>query len=80
MFGTGLPVVGIKFPAWSKLVNEGENGLGFADAKGLAQILRDFFGGDGRLLEQLRGAMRVRERRWDDERMPVAGQLLKLKA
>lgn len=81
MFGTGLPVVGIKFPAWSELVKEGENGLGFEDAKGLAQILRDLFGGDGRLLEQLRrGAMRECERRWDDEWMPVAGQLLKLKA
>ncbi|KXL42647.1 glycosyltransferase family 33 protein [Acidomyces richmondensis BFW] len=81
MFGTGLPVVGIKFKAWPELVKEGENGLGFENAKGLAHILRDLFGENRRLLEQLRrGAMRECERRWEDEWMPVAGQLLKLKA
>jgi beta-1,4-mannosyltransferase len=79
MFGTGLPVAGIKFEAWGELVKAGENGLGFKTARELASILEDLFGGDGRLLEQIRrGAERECERRWDDEWMPVAGELFRL--
>lgn len=81
MFGTGLPVAGwSKFEAWPELVKEGENGRGFQSAEGLSGVLQDLFGGDGRELGRLRrGALRECERRWDDEWMPVAGQLFRLK-
>ncbi|KAK5119221.1 hypothetical protein LTR85_007835 [Meristemomyces frigidus] len=81
MFGTGLPVAGwSKFEAWPELVTEGENGRGFQSAEGLSAALQDLFGGDRRELERLRqGALRECERRWDDEWMPVAGQLFRLK-
>jgi len=81
MFGTGLPVAGwSKFEAWPELVTEGENGRGFESAEGLAKVLEELFGGDERELSRLReGATREGERRWEDEWMPVAGQLLRLK-
>ena len=81
MFGTGLPVAGwSKFEAWPELVTEGENGRGFESAEGLAEVLEELFGGDERELSRLReGATREGERRWEDEWMPVAGQLLRLK-
>nr|POF13460.1 chitobiosyldiphosphodolichol beta-mannosyltransferase [Quercus suber] len=81
MFGTGLPVAGWEaFAAWTELVKEGENGRGFGSADKLAEILQDLFGGDERRLDGLRrGALRECERRWEDEWMPVAGQLFKLK-
>ncbi|KAK4545109.1 hypothetical protein LTR36_003660 [Oleoguttula mirabilis] len=81
MFGTGLPVAGwSKFEAWPELVKEGENGRGFQSAEGLSAVLQDLFDGDDRELVRLRqGALRECERRWDDEWMPVAGQLFRLK-
>lgn len=81
MFGTGLPVAGwSQYEAWAELVTEGENGRGFGSAEGLAGVLEELFGGDGRELERLRrGALREGERRWEDEWMPVAGQVFRLK-
>nr|POE48067.1 chitobiosyldiphosphodolichol beta-mannosyltransferase [Quercus suber] len=81
MFGTGLPVAGWEaFAAWTELVKEGENGMGFSSAEKLANILQDLFGGDDRKLDGLRrGALRECDRRWEDEWMPVAGQLFRLK-
>ena len=81
MFGTGLPVAGWnKFEAWPELVQEGKNGRGFDSADGLAKILEDLFSGDGRQIEQLRqGALKECDRGWDDEWMPVAGKLFRLR-
>lgn len=82
MFGTGLPVAGwSKFEAWPELVHEGQNGRGFDSADGLAKILHELFGDDGSQLKKLKqGALKECDRRWDDEWMPVAGQLFRLKA
>lgn len=82
MFGTGLPVLGWEaYEAWSELVKENENGRGFSSAEQLASILQELFGGDERQLTKLReGALRECERRWDDEWMPVAGQLFRVKS
>lgn len=81
MFGTGLPVAGWnKFEAWPELVKEGKNGCGFESAEGLARILEDLFGTDGRQLDELKqGALKECDRRWNEEWMPVAGQLFQLK-
>lgn len=81
MFGTGLPVAGwSKFEAWPELVREGENGRGFESAGQLSAILQELFGGDGHELQKLRdGALKECHRRWDDEWMPIAGQLFQLK-
>ncbi|KAF2772496.1 Myb, DNA-binding protein [Teratosphaeria nubilosa] len=80
MFGTGLPVAGKKFEAWPELVKEGENGMGFDTAKDLASLLQQLFGSDGRLIKQIKGgALRECERRWEDEWIPVAGELFRLK-
>jgi beta-1,4-mannosyltransferase len=80
MLGTGLPVLGwSKYEAWGELIHEGENGCGFESADGLAQLLKDLLGRNTKKLEQLRkGALKECDRRWDDEWMPVAGQLLQL--
>ncbi|KAK4955276.1 mannosyltransferase [Elasticomyces elasticus] len=79
MFGTGLPVAGWgQFEAWPELVKEGENGRGFGSGEELCGILQELFGekDKGRQLRRLKdGALRESERRWDDEWMPVAGQL-----
>ncbi|EMC95837.1 glycosyltransferase family 33 protein [Baudoinia panamericana UAMH 10762] len=83
MFGAGLPVAGwSNFQAWPELVTDGENGRGFDSAEGLSSVLQELFGEQNmRQLARLReGALREQERRWDDEFMPVAGQLFRLKA
>jgi beta-1,4-mannosyltransferase len=81
MLGTGLPVLGwSKFEAWPELIREGENGCGFSSSEDLTRLLQDLFSGDGLRLEHLReDALRDCDRRWDDEWMPVAGQLFQLK-
>ncbi|KAK5168982.1 mannosyltransferase [Saxophila tyrrhenica] len=81
MLGTGLPVLGwSKFEAWPELIHEGDNGCGFESAEGMTILLKDLFGDGGQRLQRLRqGALKDCERRWDDEWMPVAGQLLQLK-
>ena len=81
MFGAGLPVAGwSKFEAWPELVKEGHNGRGFGSADELSDVLKELFGGDGRQLGHLKqGALSEGGRRWDDEWMPVAGTLLRLK-
>ena len=77
MFGAGLPVVGwSNFEAWSELVHEGINGMGFSDPKGLLNILMQLFGTNGQLLRKLRdGAIQEGTTRWDDEWDTVAGSL-----
>jgi len=81
MFGTGLPVAGwSKFEAWPELVTEGVNGRGFGSAEELTRILEQLFVGKGGDLARLRqGALAEGRRRWDDEWMPVAGELFELK-
>lgn len=81
MFGTGLPVLGwSKFEAWSELVHEGENGCGFDSADRLSELFEELLGSDGSRLERLRhGALEESKRRWDDEWMPTAGKLFRLR-
>lgn len=43
MFGAGLPVAALKFPALDELVKEGENGLMFTSAESLAATLKTAF-------------------------------------
>ncbi|KAF2720134.1 glycosyltransferase family 33 protein [Polychaeton citri CBS 116435] len=81
MFGTGLPVVGwSKFEAWPELVKESVNGCGFESADGLADLLINLFSNQAQKLQKLKvGALKECERRWDDDWMPVAGQLFGVK-
>jgi beta-1,4-mannosyltransferase len=80
MFGAGLPVLGWnKFEAWPELVVEGRNGLGFADANGMADKLISLFTPDNNLLSRLKdGALAEGKKRWDDEWDPIAGRLFEL--
>jgi beta-1,4-mannosyltransferase len=45
MFGCGLPVAAVDFPALQELVRDGENGRVFRDSAGLAEILAMWFRG-----------------------------------
>jgi beta-1,4-mannosyltransferase len=80
MFGAGLPVLGWnKFEAWPELVEEGRNGLGFADANGMADKLVSLFSPENNLLLRLKnGALAEGKKRWDDEWDPIAGRLFEL--
>lgn len=82
MLGTGLPVLGwSRFEAWRELIHENVNGCGFESSDGLASLLEKLLGGDGEQLKRLReGALQDCQRRWEDEWMPVAGQLFQLKS
>lgn len=77
MFGAGLPVVGWgDFEAWPELVHEGVNGMSFRNSRGLLAVLRELFGGDGRVLGMLKeGAVEEGKKKWDDEWDRVAGTL-----
>jgi beta-1,4-mannosyltransferase len=80
MFGAGLPVLGWnKFEAWPELVVEGQNGIGFADADGMADKLLSLFSPDNTMLARLKdGALAEGKKRWDDEWNPIAGKLFGL--
>jgi beta-1,4-mannosyltransferase len=81
MFGAGLPVAGwSQFEAWPELVKEGINGRGFESAEQLSDILIELFKeGSTGLAELKKGALEEGKRRWDDEWMPIAGRLFRLK-
>jgi len=81
MLGTGLPVLGwSKFEAWPELIREGVNGCGFESEEDLTTLLKDLFSDGGKRIQELRqGALKDCDRRWDDEWLPVAGQLFQLK-
>jgi beta-1,4-mannosyltransferase len=80
MFGAGLPVLGWNnFEAWPELVVEGQNGIGFADADGMADKLLSLFSPDNTMLARLKdGALAEGKKRWDDEWNPIAGKLFGL--
>ena len=80
MFGAGLPVLGWNnFEAWSELVTEGKNGMGFADADGMADKLVSLLSPDNSMLARLKnGALAEGKKRWDDEWDPIAGRLFEL--
>ena len=73
MFGAALPVAGWSaFEAWSELVQEGKNGLGFESANGLKRILEEVFANKSGTLRILqKGAAEEGNLRWDDEWRPV---------
>lgn len=79
MFGAGLPVIGWdRFEAWSELVTEGVNGLGFGSSAELSGRLIELFNEDDKLESLRNGAQKESTRRWDDEWNPIAGKLLGL--
>ena len=80
MFGAGLPVLGWNnFEAWPELVVEGQNGIGFADADGMADKLLRLLSPDNTMLARLKdGALAEGKKRWDDEWNPIAGKLFGL--
>jgi beta-1,4-mannosyltransferase len=80
MFGAGLPVLGWNnFEAWPELVVEGQNGIGFADADGMADKLLRLLSPDNPMLARLKdGALAEGKKRWDDEWNPIAGKLFGL--
>ncbi|KAK4696273.1 hypothetical protein P7C71_g1622, partial [Lecanoromycetidae sp. Uapishka_2] len=77
MFGAGLPVAGWgDFEAWPELLREGVNGMSFTDSNGLLVVLRELFGGDGKVLKMLKKGVEEEEKqRWDDEWDRVAAPL-----
>lgn len=80
MFGAGLPVLGYSnFKAWSELVKEDFNGLGFANSEQMAAKLKSLFDPTDQQLDRLRqGAVLESKRRWEAEWDPVAGKLFGL--
>ena len=74
MFGAALPVLGwSNFEAWSELVREGDNGLGFEDARGLQRTFEATLAADSQILSRLkRGAAGEGKRRWNDEWQPIS--------
>ncbi|KAI5291267.1 mannosyltransferase [Ascosphaera aggregata] len=80
MFGAGLPVLGWSdYTAWSELVTEGVDGLGFKSADELSDILVRLFEGKGETEELTRlkeGAKAQSLRRWDAEWERAAAPML----
>jgi beta-1,4-mannosyltransferase len=79
MFGAGVPVAAYAgYESFRELVRDGENGCGFEDAEGLAEVLLRLLGKQGRAeLEHLRrGALKEGSRRWDAEWDPTVGKAL----
>jgi len=58
MFGAGVPVIAVGYPALAERVRDGENGVLFADAAGLARTWRTLFapGAGPAMLARLRAA------------------------
>lgn len=79
MFGTGLPVLGCKFEAWSELVFEGINGRGFGNYNELKDLLIEVLENGGKKLQVLRaGALKECDVRWDAVWDRTAGRMFGL--
>lgn len=64
MFGAGLPVLALKFPALDELVKEQENGLMFTSAESLAEALQ--MGLSGKVYDKIKaGALKEAQNTWD---------------
>jgi beta-1,4-mannosyltransferase len=68
MFGAGLPVIALGYPALSERVRDGENGSLFTNAAGLATIWRKLFapGGADALAALKRASAAAGRERWLD--------------
>lgn len=69
MFGCGVPVISLLYPALPELVKEGTNGLYIQDSSDLATALRRLFGGEDEKLYRTikQGAIRESRIKWDHE-------------
>lgn len=70
LFGVGVPVAAVEFPALGELVQQGVNGVVFKTGEELGDVLIRLFAGEGGELAKLKeGALREgeEERRWDAE-------------
>lgn len=78
MFGAGLPVLSLAFPALDELVHDRKNGLVFRNARGLSDRLLEVFG-NHKLFETIKaGALEESsntwEEQWHEKLGPVFGQ------
>ena len=81
LFGVGVPVAAVGFPALPELVKHKVNGVVFKDGEELGALLLHLFT-ESNGLEQLRklkdGAVKEGERRWDDEWERIAAPVFGL--
>jgi len=89
MFGCGLPVLALRFPALPELLTEGVSGCAFDHARGLDAAMRGllagFDGGSGcemadgtpQLAELRRGASAWAEVRWEEAWAETAAPLFR---
>lgn len=77
MFGCGVPVISLLYPALPELVKEGTNGLYIQDSSDLATALRRLFGGEDEKLYRTikQGAIRESRIKWDHEWNKKVGPL-----
>lgn len=72
MFGAGLPVAALDFPALKELVNE-KNGVTFKHARGLADQLDSVLNSRGKLAELRSGAIAESRNTWSELWRPKLG-------
>ncbi|KAG5519577.1 hypothetical protein PMAC_001732 [Pneumocystis sp. 'macacae'] len=67
MFGCGIPVCAIEFPALTELVKDGKNGIIFNSSTQLADSLKRLFHSHEELKKLKEGAMEESQYRWHNE-------------
>ncbi|KAG4304177.1 hypothetical protein PORY_002358 [Pneumocystis oryctolagi] len=67
MFGCGIPVCAIEFPALPELVKDGKNGIIFNSSTQLADSLKRLFHSHEELTKLKEGAMEESQYRWHNE-------------
>lgn len=65
LFGCGVPVVALGFPALPELVKDGDNGLIVHDSDAMAGALEKLFNGGDLLRKLTEGARRTARLKWD---------------
>ncbi|EEB07025.1 mannosyltransferase complex subunit Alg1 [Schizosaccharomyces japonicus yFS275] len=75
LFGCGIPVLSLPFPAITELVKDGRNGKIVGDAHEMAVTIQNLFTNTKELSSLKRGAMSESKHRWDEEWDTVASQV-----